>query len=102
MERRSVETVAKLYELAEPELEIVSNSVKDHCYEVARKESGSRFFVYYTEDHAIERVVYKKKGVSAHQSGVQSESLHIKRISKKMRKRVEVFTGKKMLSLIHI
>lgn len=96
LERRSVETVAKLYELAEPELEIVSNSVKDHCYEVAQKEGGSRFFVYYTKDHAIERVVYKKKDVSAHQSGVQSESLHIKRISKKMKKRAEVFTGKEM------
>ena len=96
LERRSVETVAKLYEIAEPELEIVSNNVKDRCYEVAQKDSGSRFFVYYSEDHAIERIIYKKKGVSAHQSGVQSESLHIKRISKKMRKRAEVFTGKEM------
>ena len=95
LEQLSVETVAKLYELAEPELEVVSNNVEDLCYEVAEKEGGS-YFVYYSAEHAIERVVYKKKGVSAHQSGVRSESLHIKKISKKMRRRVERSTGKEI------
>lgn len=60
LEKQSVLVVAKLYNLTENNLEIVSTNIEDTCYEVVVKEGDVRFSVYYSEENVVERVVCKK------------------------------------------
>jgi len=96
LEKQSVLVVAKLYNLTENNLEIVSTNIEDTCYEVVVKEGDVRFSVYYSEENVVERVVCKKDNLSAHESGVKIKRLKTKTISKKMKESVKAFTGKKI------
>lgn len=96
LEKLSVLVVAKLYNLTENNLEIVSTNIEDTCYEVVVKEGDVRFSVYYSEENVVERVVCKKDNLSAHESGVKIKRLKTKTISKKMKESVKAFTGKKI------
>ena len=96
LEKQSVLVVAKLYNLTENNLEIVSTNIEDACYEVVVKEGDVRFSVYYSEENVVERVVCKKDNLSAHESGVKIKRLKTKTISKKMKESVKAFTGKEI------
>lgn len=96
LEKQSVSAVAKLYNVNESDLEIVSANIEDVCYEVLVKGESARFSVYYSMERGIERVVCKKDNLSAHEFGVVITSLKMESISKKMKESVKVFTGKEI------
>lgn len=96
LEQQSMEAVAGLYNLKKNELEVVSTQLTDDCYEYTIKGQKNLFSVYCTKENGVDRIVLKKDHLSAHQSEVKRESLKTKRISKKLEKRVEIFSGKKM------
>ncbi len=96
LEQQSVEAVAGLFNRKKNELEVVSTQLADDCYEYTIKNQKSLFSVYGTKENGVERVVLKKDHLSAHQSDVKRKSLNTKRISERLKKRVEIFSGKKM------
>lgn len=96
LEEQSVSVVANLYNLKEDDLELASTNTEDQCHEVVTKERNAQFWVYYSEENMIERIIYKKDNLPAHKSGVKTKSLKPELISEKMKKSVEVFTGKEI------
>lgn len=96
LQKQSVTVVAALYNLHESALKFVSSDIEDGSYEFVVKGEDVHFSVYYSKENAVERIVYAKDNLPAHESGVKIEDLKTKSISEKMKKRVEVFTGKEI------
>lgn len=96
LEKKSIEVVAKLYNLKEKVLKIVSTDLVDDCYVYTIKEDNTFYSVYCSKEDEIERVILKRDNLSAHRSGVKRKTLKTKKISEQLKEKVEVFSGKKI------
>lgn len=98
LEKQSIEVVAKLYNLKEKVLKIVSTDLVDDCYVYTIREDNTSYSVYCSKEDEVERVILKKDNLSAHRSSVKRKTLKTKKISEQLKEKAEVFTGKKIES----
>lgn len=93
-QKQSAEVVAALFAFDENELESISSKKSGDSMKYIIRGEDTLYSVDYSNDNTPYRVRCEKDNVSAHDIGVKLEKVNIKSISKKMIKKVEMFTNK--------
>lgn len=94
LQKQSAEVVAALFALEENELESISSKKSDDSMKYIIKGEDALYSVDYYNDNTPYRVRCEKDNVPAHDMGIKLEKVNIKTISKKMKKKTEIFTNK--------
>lgn len=93
-QKQSAEVVAALFALDENELKSISSQKNDDSIKYIIRGEDTLYSVDYSNDNTPYRVRYEKDNMPEHDTGVKLEKVNIKSISKKMKKKTEIFTNK--------
>lgn len=92
----SLDIVGKLYGNDKDERKVIFSGRSDDVYEYTVQGKNNSFCVYFSGKDMPDRVMYAKDGLPAHQAGVKINESEIRSLSRKMKKRVKLFTGKEI------